>query len=34
MSVAEQTQYGGKLPTITNNSDISLAVAVVGIWFL
>ena len=31
MSVAEQTQYGGKLPAITKNGDISLAVAVVGI---
>ena len=31
MSVAEQTQYGAKLPAIAKNSDISLAVAVVGI---
>ena len=31
MSVAEQTQSGAKLPAIAKNSDISLAVAVVGI---
>jgi flagellar biosynthesis protein FlhA len=31
MSVAEQTQYGAKLPAIAKNSDISLAVVVVGI---
>ena len=31
MSIAEQTQYGGNVPTITKNSDFSLAVAVVGI---
>ncbi len=31
MSVAEQTQNGAKLPAIAKNSDISLAVAVVGV---
>jgi len=31
MAVAEQTRYSPKIPGITKNSDISLAVAVVGI---
>ena len=31
MTVAEQTRYSPKIPGITKNSDISLAVAVVGI---
>ena len=31
MSVAEQIQYSGNIPKVTKNSDISLAVAVVGI---
>lgn len=31
MTAAQQVQYGGKLPSITKNSDLFMAVAVVGI---